>query len=63
MAVFYEQRPGYGARGELKYIDTPMGLVPTKVTSEDLVNLGEIFMTWGSDASMESQTSTQTSTL
>ncbi len=52
MPIFYEQRPGYGARDEVKHIDTPMGPIPMKATSDDLVNLKEIFMTWGSEASM-----------
>ncbi len=50
MTIFYVQRPGHGARDELKYVDTPMGLVPTRVTTEGLVNLEEIFMTWGREA-------------
>ncbi len=53
MTIFYEQRPGYGARDEVKHIGTPMGLAPTKVTSEDLMNLEEIFAKRGSEASME----------
>ncbi len=53
VTIFYEQPPGYGARGEVKHIDTPMGLVSMKVTSEDVANLEKIFMTRGSEASTE----------
>ena len=49
MTIFYEQRPRYGARNEMKYIDTPMGLVQVKVMTEELVNLEEVSVTWGAE--------------
>jgi hypothetical protein len=51
MTIFYEQRPKYGARDETRYIDTPVGLVPMKATTEELANLEEIFVTWGAEPS------------
>ena len=51
MTIFYEQRPKYGARDETRYIDTPVGLVPMKATTEELANMEEIFVTWGAEPS------------
>ncbi len=47
MTILYKHRPKHNARADSKYIDTPMGLVPIRVTKRALLNLKDMFMTWG----------------
>jgi hypothetical protein len=52
MTIFYEQRPKYGIRDEIKYIDTPMGLIQMLLSKEEADDVADIFSTWNFPASV-----------
>ena len=35
LTIFYEDRPSYEARTQVRYVDTPVGLVETVVTQAE----------------------------
>ena len=53
MTIFYEQRPRYGVRDQVRYIDAPMGLIPLSVTAEDVTKLEDVFVTWSGEHTEE----------
>jgi len=47
LTIFYEKRPGYEDKDQVRYIDTPVGLVETQMSHEEVTNVKDIFAAWG----------------
>ena len=47
LTLFYEERPRCGALTQVRYVDTPVGLLEMALTQTEAEDVQDIFETWG----------------
>jgi hypothetical protein len=47
LTLFYEERPRYGVLTQVRYVDTPVGLLELALTQTEAEDVQDIFETWG----------------